>query len=56
VSVTVSVRRPPVPSAGPLLHRPHLSLDALAWGVGWAVVLFGLAVWWGTRVFKKENA
>jgi ABC-2 type transport system permease protein len=26
------------------------------WGVGWAVVLFGLAVWWGTATFRRENA
>ena len=29
---------------------------SMLWGVGWTVVLFGLAVWWGTSVFKKENA
>jgi ABC-2 type transport system permease protein len=28
----------------------------MLWGVGWTVLLFGLAVWWGTSVFKKENA
>lgn len=33
-----------------------LSLDAIGWGVGWAAVLFGLAVWWGVSVFRKENA
>jgi ABC-2 type transport system permease protein len=26
------------------------------WGTGWAVVLFVLAVWWGTATFRKENA
>jgi ABC-2 type transport system permease protein len=26
------------------------------WGTGWALVLFGLALWWGTAVFRKENA
>ena len=26
------------------------------WGTGWAVVLFALAMWWGTSVFRKENA
>jgi ABC-2 type transport system permease protein len=29
---------------------------AMLWGVGWAALLFGLAVWWGTAVFRKENA
>ncbi|NHC23481.1 ABC transporter permease [Nocardioides sp. IC4_145] len=28
----------------------------MGWGVGWTVLLFGLAVWWGTAVFKRENA
>ena len=26
------------------------------WGTAWAVVLFLLALWWGTAVFRKENA
>jgi ABC-2 type transport system permease protein len=26
------------------------------WGTGWAVVLFGLALWWGTATFKREDA
>jgi ABC-2 type transport system permease protein len=26
------------------------------WGTGWAVVLFGLALWWGTATFRRENA
>jgi len=26
------------------------------WGTVWAVVLFALAVWWGTATFRKENA
>lgn len=30
--------------------------SALLWGGLWAVLLFGLALWWGTRVFRKENA
>lgn len=30
--------------------------SSLLWGVLWAVVLFALALWWGTRVFRKENA
>lgn len=29
---------------------------SMLWGVGWTFVLFGLAVWWGTAVFRKENA
>lgn len=28
----------------------------LMWGTTWSVVLFGLALWWGTAVFRKENA
>lgn len=30
--------------------------STMFWGVGWAVVLFGLAIWWGTATFRKENA
>ena len=30
--------------------------SSMLWGVGWTFVLFGLAVWWGTAVFRKENA
>ncbi|GAB3994528.1 ABC transporter permease [Nocardioides marmoraquaticus] len=30
--------------------------NALLWGVSWSVVLFGLALWWGTAVFRRENA
>jgi ABC-2 type transport system permease protein len=26
------------------------------WGTVWAVVLFALAVWWGTATFRKEKA
>jgi ABC-2 type transport system permease protein len=29
--------------------------DAVVWGTGWAVVLFALAMWWGTSVFRKET-
>jgi ABC-2 type transport system permease protein len=32
------------------------SADAVMWGTGWAVVLFALAMWWGTAVFRRENA
>ncbi|GAA1746900.1 ABC transporter permease [Aeromicrobium alkaliterrae] len=28
----------------------------VAWGTGWALVLFVLALWWGTAVFKRENS
>jgi ABC-2 type transport system permease protein len=28
----------------------------LMWGATWSLVLFGLALWWGTAVFRKENA
>ncbi|MEI5673345.1 MULTISPECIES: ABC transporter permease [Nocardioides] len=31
-------------------------LGTIGWGVGWTVALFGLAVWWGVSVFRKENA
>jgi ABC-2 type transport system permease protein len=33
-----------------------LGSSEVAWGTGWAVVLFGLALWWGTAVFRRENA
>src|SRR4051794_33800987 len=33
-----------------------LGTSSLMWGTTWAVVLFGLAIWWGTAVFRKENA
>ena len=26
------------------------------WGTAWAMVLFGLALWWGTATFRKENS
>ena len=28
----------------------------MLWGVGWTALRFGLAVWWGTAVFQKENS
>ena len=34
----------------------NFDTSALAWGVTWSVALFGLAVWWGTAVFRRENA
>ncbi|PRZ41168.1 ABC-2 type transport system permease protein [Antricoccus suffuscus] len=30
--------------------------SSMLWGSLWTVVLFGLAIWWGTRVFRKENS
>lgn len=30
--------------------------NSLLWGTGWALVLFVVAVWWGTATFRKENA
>lgn len=28
----------------------------LFWGVGWTVLLFGLALWWGTATFRREDS
>ena len=33
-----------------------LGSSDVMWGTGWAVVIFVLALWWGTSVFNKENA
>ena len=30
--------------------------SSLLWGCVWAIALFAVALWWGTRVFRKENA
>ena len=30
--------------------------STLMWGTAWAGVLFALSVWWGTAVFRKEQA
>jgi ABC-2 type transport system permease protein len=30
--------------------------STVLWGVVWALGLFAVAVWWGTAVFRKENA
>ncbi len=30
--------------------------SSVGWGVTWAFALFALALWWGTAVFRKENA
>src|SRR4051794_37161848 len=33
----------------------HFATASMFWGVSWSIVLFGLAVWWGTATFRKEN-
>jgi ABC-2 type transport system permease protein len=33
-----------------------LGTSNIMWGTTWALALFALAVWWGTAVFRKENA
>ena len=30
--------------------------SSMAWGIGWTLVLFAVAVWWGTSTFRKENS
>jgi len=30
--------------------------SGVMWGTVWSVLLFGIAVWWGTSTFRKENA
>ena len=32
------------------------AMSTMLWGTLWTLVLFGLALWWGTRTFRKENA
>jgi ABC-2 type transport system permease protein len=32
------------------------STSHMMWGTTWAIALFGLALWWGTAVFRRENA
>ncbi|MEO5709286.1 MAG: ABC transporter permease [Nocardioidaceae bacterium] len=34
----------------------NLGSSGVMWGTVWAFVLFGLAVWWGTATFRKENS
>lgn len=34
----------------------HFDSSTMAWGSGFAVLMLGLALWWGTAVFRKENA
>jgi ABC-2 type transport system permease protein len=33
-----------------------LGSSGVLWGSSWAIVLFGLALWWGTATFRKENS
>jgi ABC-2 type transport system permease protein len=33
-----------------------LGTSTVAWGTLWAVGIFGVALWWGASVFRKENA
>ena len=33
-----------------------LGSSGVCWGTAWALALFGLAVWWGTSAFRKENS
>jgi ABC-2 type transport system permease protein len=33
-----------------------VAASQVAWGVGWSLVLFVLALWWGTATFRRENA
>lgn len=34
----------------------NVATSTMAWGIGWAVLIFILAMWWGASVFRKENA
>ena len=34
----------------------NFGADSVMWGTSWALVLFVLAMWWGTSVFRKETA
>ncbi len=39
----------------PLLNS--ISFDSTVWwGSFWAVLVFAVAGWWGTRVVRRENA
>ena len=33
-----------------------LGTSSVMWGTGWAALIFALALWWGTTVFRRENA
>jgi ABC-2 type transport system permease protein len=30
--------------------------SGMAWGTAWSLILFGLAIWWGTATFRRENS
>jgi ABC-2 type transport system permease protein len=30
--------------------------SGVVWGTGWAVLLFAVAIWWGTATFRREDA
>jgi ABC-2 type transport system permease protein len=30
--------------------------SGMYWGTGWSLLLFALALWWGTATFRKENS
>jgi ABC-2 type transport system permease protein len=32
-----------------------LTSSGVVWGSAWSLVLFALAIWWGTSTFRKEN-
>lgn len=38
------------------LFGGDIATSEVLWGAVWTFGLFALAVWWGTRVFRKENA
>lgn len=38
------------------LFAGDIATGDVVWGIAWAAVIFGVAVWWGTGVFRKENA
>ena len=33
-----------------------LTSSGMFWGTGWSLLLFGLALWWGTATFRKEDS
>jgi ABC-2 type transport system permease protein len=33
-----------------------LGSSGVLWGSVWSLLLFGLAIWWGTSTFRKENS
>jgi ABC-2 type transport system permease protein len=38
------------------LFGGDLGDSSVLWGTGWALLLFVLALWWGTATFRRENA